>query len=65
MPSLLDVKLDNIFVNYGSGGQRFSEVQLGDCGGVVFQESKFAKEGHIIGAAFTAALRPCSSCPGP
>ncbi|KAH6627936.1 kinase-like domain-containing protein, partial [Chaetomium tenue] len=33
--------------------QRFSDMQLGDCGGVVSQESKFAKEGHIIGAAFT------------
>ncbi|KAK4041789.1 kinase-like protein [Parachaetomium inaequale] len=36
-----DVKLDNIF------------VQLGDCGGVVSQQSSFAKEGHLIGAAFT------------
>ncbi|KAL2174911.1 kinase-like domain-containing protein [Thermothelomyces heterothallicus CBS 202.75] len=48
-----DVKLDNVFVNYGQGGQRFCEVQLGDCGGVVSQESSFAKEGHVIGAGFT------------
>jgi serine/threonine protein kinase len=55
-----DVKLDNIFVNYGhSHGQsagcdeRFSEVQLGDCGGVVSQQSPFVKEGQVIGAAFT------------
>ncbi|KAI1161900.1 serine/threonine protein kinase [Nemania serpens] len=48
-----DVKLDNIFVNYGQGDQRFSNIQLGDFGGVVSQDSTFAKEGHIIGAAFT------------
>lgn len=49
-----DVKLDNIFVNHGMGGnQRFSDIQLGDCGGVVSQESSFARDGHIIGAAFT------------
>lgn len=49
----LDIKLDNIFVNYGKDGQRFSEIQLGDCGGVVSQKSKFAQEGHLIGADFT------------
>ncbi|TDZ14706.1 Serine/threonine-protein kinase PAK 5 [Colletotrichum orbiculare MAFF 240422] len=48
-----DVKLDNIFVNLGQRGQRFSEVQLGDCGGVVHKDSRFAREGHLIGAAFT------------
>lgn len=49
-----DVKLDNIFVNHGTGdNQRFADIQLGDCGGVVSQESSFAKDGHIIGAAFT------------
>ncbi|KAK4108298.1 kinase-like protein [Canariomyces notabilis] len=46
-----DIKLNNIFVNYGQG-QRFSEIQLGDCGGVVSQDSEFAK-GHLIGAGFT------------
>ncbi|KAL2019226.1 hypothetical protein VTK56DRAFT_9953 [Thermocarpiscus australiensis] len=48
-----DIKMDNIFVNYGQGDQRFSDIRLGDCGGAVSQDSKFAKEGHIIGAAFT------------
>ncbi|KAI1361455.1 serine/threonine protein kinase [Xylaria arbuscula] len=48
-----DVKLDNVFVNYGQGDRRFSEIQLGDFGGVVSQDSSFAREGHIIGAAFT------------
>lgn len=47
------MKLDNVFVNYGRGDQRFSEVQLGDCGGVVAENSKFAREGHVIGAGFT------------
>ncbi|KAJ0161526.1 Serine/threonine-protein kinase US3 -like protein [Colletotrichum tanaceti] len=48
-----DVKLDNVFVNYGQSNQRFSEVQLGDCGGAVHKDSNFAREGHFIGAAFT------------
>ncbi|KAK0633609.1 kinase-like domain-containing protein [Immersiella caudata] len=48
-----DVKLDNIFMNRGHNGGRFSDIQLGDCGGVVSQNSSFAKDGHFIGAAFT------------
>ncbi|KAI1422302.1 kinase-like domain-containing protein [Xylaria sp. FL1777] len=48
-----DVKLDNVFVNYGQGDQRFSEIQFGDFGGVVSQDSNIAKEGRLIGAAFT------------
>ncbi|OLN95709.1 Serine/threonine-protein kinase cst-1 [Colletotrichum chlorophyti] len=48
-----EVKLDKIFVNYGQSGQRFSETQLGNCGGVVHKDSTFAMEGHLIGAAFT------------
>ncbi|KAK3306268.1 kinase-like domain-containing protein [Chaetomium strumarium] len=32
--------------------KRFSEIQLGDCGGVVSQDSEFAK-GHLIDAGFT------------
>lgn len=48
-----DIKLDNIFINHGQGDQHFSNIQLGDCGGVVSQDSSFAKEGHVIGAAFT------------
>ncbi|KAJ9134199.1 Kinase-like protein [Coniochaeta hoffmannii] len=50
-----DVKLDNVFVDLGpqSGGQRFSAIQLGDCGGVVSQDSMFARDGHLIGAGFT------------
>ncbi|KAK0724145.1 kinase-like domain-containing protein [Lasiosphaeris hirsuta] len=48
-----DVKLDNVFVNHGQGDQRFSDIQLGDCGGVVSRRSGLAREGHVIGAAFT------------
>ncbi|KAK1579442.1 serine/threonine protein kinase [Colletotrichum navitas] len=48
-----DLKLDNVFVNYGQNKQRFSEIQLGDCGGVVSKDSSFAREGHPIGATFT------------
>ncbi|GJD04366.1 kinase [Colletotrichum higginsianum] len=48
-----DMKLDNIFVNHGQGDRRFSDIQLGDCGGVVSQHSTFAREGHLIGAGLT------------
>lgn len=49
----LDIKLDNIFVNLGKDGQRFSAIQLGDCGGVVPEKSEFARDGHLIGAVIT------------
>lgn len=49
----VDVKLDNIFVNHGSDGRRFSNIQLGDCGEVVSIKSKFAKDGHSIGAGIS------------
>ncbi|WQF82180.1 Putative protein kinase [Colletotrichum destructivum] len=48
-----DIKLDSIFVNHGQGDQRFSDIQLGDCGGVVTQHSTFAREGHLIGTGLT------------
>lgn len=49
-----DVKLDNVFVNYGSTtNERFSEIQLGDFGGVVHQDSDFAKDGHLIGTGIS------------
>ncbi|KAH7551805.1 hypothetical protein BM1_09439 [Bipolaris maydis] len=49
---LLDIKLDNVFVNYGQNEQRLSEIQLGDCGGAVSQDSKFVKESYPIGGDF-------------
>nr|POF17501.1 serine/threonine-protein kinase pak mbt [Quercus suber] len=39
--------------DFGRSDRRFSKVQLGDFGSVVSQDSKFAKEGHLIGASFT------------
>lgn len=48
--TISDIKLDNIFINYGHDGQRFSTIQLGDCGGVVSADSKYARESHLIGA---------------
>lgn len=45
-----DVKLDNVFVNYGEGDIRFSDVQLGDLGGTYPVDSKYAKEGTPVGA---------------
>lgn len=49
-----DVKLDNIFVNYGPQNQsRFADIQLGDLGAVVHQYSEFAKEGHLIGTSIS------------
>ncbi|RFU34332.1 hypothetical protein B7463_g2008, partial [Scytalidium lignicola] len=50
----LNVKPDNIFVNYGSGSSRFTEVELGDYGDVCFVDPKdhlkVGEEGHAIGA---------------
>ncbi|MCJ1403023.1 hypothetical protein MMC11_006245 [Xylographa trunciseda] len=45
-----DVKLDNVFVNYREGDIRFSDVQLGDLGGTYPADSKYAKEGTLVGA---------------
>lgn len=50
---VLDIKLNNVFINYGGDGQRFSDIQLGDCGGAVPEDSKFAKESHLIGAGIS------------
>ncbi|KAG4444419.1 hypothetical protein IFR05_000010 [Cadophora sp. M221] len=53
---LVHIKLDNIFVNLGQQGdpERFTDIRLGDCGGVVPTQSKLATEpGHLIGASFT------------
>ncbi|EMD86380.1 hypothetical protein COCC4DRAFT_59806 [Bipolaris maydis ATCC 48331] len=47
-----DIKLDNVFVNYVQNEQRLSEIQLGDCGGAVSQDSEFVKESYPIGGDF-------------
>lgn len=48
-----DIKPDNILVNYGTAPDRFSEVQLGDCGEAIIVDPKASpfEEGHVIGAA--------------
>lgn len=55
MRVIIDVKLDNIFVNYKrhddvDNGIRFSDVQLGDLGGTYPADSKWAREGTPVGA---------------
>ncbi|PGH26560.1 serine/threonine protein kinase [Polytolypa hystricis UAMH7299] len=46
---ILDIKPSNILVNYGSGENRFSDVQLADCGGVISEQSEVAKKGILTG----------------
>lgn len=51
---LADIKPNNILANYGDdGGNRFSEVELGDCEDIyrVDPNADVFEEGHIIGAA--------------
>lgn len=45
---MTDVKPDNILVNYGDSGSRFSDVKLADCGDSTHVDS--VVEEHIIGA---------------
>ncbi|PYI01179.1 serine/threonine protein kinase [Aspergillus sclerotiicarbonarius CBS 121057] len=47
-----DVKLDNILVNHGPNGQRFTDVQLADLENTVHIDSKFCKDRNLIGAPF-------------
>ena len=49
----VDVKPDNVLINYGDAATRFSRVALGDCGDV-YRYDKNAdplEEGHTISAA--------------
>jgi casein kinase II subunit alpha len=50
----LDVKPDNILVNYGSGSCRFRKAELGDCGDTCLANPKdhlkLGETGHLIGA---------------
>ncbi|KAI9732878.1 MAG: hypothetical protein M1834_003818 [Cirrosporium novae-zelandiae] len=50
-----DIKPRNILVNYGNDQQRFSEVQLADCGGTVSINSEFAKDGELTGTSLFQA----------
>ena len=50
--SVIDIKPNNILVNYGLDSARFSEVQLGDCGDTYKVEPNADPlQGHVIGAA--------------
>ncbi|KAL9100820.1 MAG: hypothetical protein Q9163_003850 [Psora crenata] len=48
-----DIKPDNVLINYSTTPDRFSEVQLGDCGDAFMVDPNASpfEEGHIIGAA--------------
>ncbi|KAL2041988.1 hypothetical protein N7G274_005176 [Stereocaulon virgatum] len=48
-----DIKPDNVLVNNGTAPERFSEVQLGDCGDAFMVDPNASpfEEGHVIGAA--------------
>ena len=48
--SHVDIKLDNVLVNYGKGDLRFTDVQLGDCGNTVPDNSPWARDCDVIGA---------------
>ncbi|MCJ1426505.1 hypothetical protein MMC29_004408 [Sticta canariensis] len=43
-----DVKPDNLLVNYGNGGNRFSDIKLADCGDSSHVDTVI--ENHVIGA---------------
>src|ERR1700722_390812 len=45
-----DVKLDNVLVNYGQDGVRFTDVQLSDYGSAYHVDHKYAKGAALIGA---------------
>ena len=49
---LIDIKPDNILVNYSHDLARFSEVLVGDCGDTcMIEPDADPLEGHVIGAA--------------
>ncbi len=49
---IIDIKPNNILVNYGHNSARFSEVQLGDCGDTCMIDPNVdLLQGHVIGAA--------------
>lgn len=50
--NIIDIKPDNILVNYGLDSARFCEVQLGDCGDAcIVDPNADPFQGHVIGAA--------------
>ncbi len=54
---IIDIKLNNILVNYGHNSARFSEVQLRDCGDTCMIDPNVnLLQGHVIGAAIFRSL---------
>lgn len=49
--STVDIKPDNVLVNYTQGDIRFAEVELADCGSTVPNDSAYAKDHDMIGAS--------------
>ncbi len=50
--SIIDIKLNNILVNYDRDSARFSEVQLRDCGDTCMIDlNADSLQGHVIDAA--------------
>ena len=47
---MTDIEPDNILVNYGDSGSRFSDIKLADCGNSIYVDS--VVEEHIIGATY-------------
>ncbi|KAJ9244965.1 hypothetical protein DTO169E5_1346 [Paecilomyces variotii] len=45
-----DIKPDNILINYGQGHERFTNIQIADCGSTVHWDSPYAKDCDLIGA---------------
>lgn len=50
-----DVKPSNILVNISPATQKVVEAQLADLGSTLSHESKYAKEGHMVGTPIFAA----------
>jgi len=49
--SIIDIKPNNILVNYGRNSARFSEVQLGDCENTCMVDPNANPlQDHVIGA---------------
>ena len=51
---MIDVKPDNILVNYNNSGSRFSDIKLADCGDSTYIDS--VVEEYIIGATIFQSL---------
>jgi serine/threonine protein kinase len=60
---VVDIKLDNVLVNYKKGTNRFSDAQLGDLGGTYPTDSKYARKGTPVGAPMLTSLEVIMETP--